>query len=141
MLNLNIPIPETKMAPTYRQRFYSKIRQYSSLDECHIWEGHRDPSGYGDFNGKRAHRVAWELECSEIPEGYVVRHYECDNPPCVNVRHLRIGTHLDNSRDKILKSRHLPNNDKITRPMIHQEILLNQLKNQLKDRREKRLRK
>lgn len=128
------------MALTYRQRFYARIRPYSSLDECHIWDGHRGAAGYGSFNNKRAHRIAWELECSEIPEGFVVRHYVCDNPPCVNIRHLRIGTHKDNAHDKFLKGRHLPRNDKITRTMIQDEIALGQLKNHIQNRKaQKRL--
>jgi hypothetical protein len=34
----------------------------------------------------------------EIPEGMVIRH-TCDNPGCINIDHLRIGTQADNVRD------------------------------------------
>jgi HNH endonuclease len=65
--------------------------------------------GYGlqKFRGKTrlAHRVAWMLANGEIPDGLCVLH-RCDNPPCVNVDHLFLGTHADNVADKMAKGRH-----------------------------------
>ncbi|MDE2468782.1 MAG: HNH endonuclease, partial [Bradyrhizobium sp.] len=56
--------------------------------------------------GKRAlvHRVAWELAHGAIPVGKVICH-RCDNPVCVNVGHLFIGTQQDNVRDAWAKGR------------------------------------
>lgn len=48
--------------------------------------------------------MAWILEYGELPKGSVVMHI-CDNPSCVNVKHLRVGTHADNVADKIAKKR------------------------------------
>ena len=36
--------------------------------------------------------------------GLVVRH-KCDNPACINPRHLEIGTQLDNARDRDTRGR------------------------------------
>ena len=64
--------------------------------------------GYGRmrWNGRiyLAHRLAWSSRNGDIPKGLCILH-RCDTPPCVNPDHLFIGTHADNSDDKIRKGR------------------------------------
>ena len=68
----------------------------------------RNSSGYGRVRvgGRRvfAHRWAWEKANGEIPAGLCVLH-KCDNPACVNVAHLFLGTVSDNHRDMRAKGR------------------------------------
>ena len=78
---------------------------------CWEWVGSKKHNGYGQINlggrGKgmaRAHRVSYELLVGPIHNGLHVLH-ECDNPKCVNPKHLFLGTNADNMKDKIAKGR------------------------------------
>lgn len=86
--------------------FYSKVNKTES---CWLWTGGIFKGyGYGQFAVKRhpqkAHRVSWVLNCGAIPEDKKVLH-TCDNPLCVNPKHLFLGTQLDNARDMVNKGR------------------------------------
>ena len=70
---------------------------------CIEWQGYCQEDGYG-YVGKDgrywlAHRLAWTEAYGPIPDGQVVRH-RCDNPPCVRLDHLELGTQADNVRDR-----------------------------------------
>jgi len=75
---------------------------------CWEWVGNKDKNGYGRLSvnckQKRTHRLAYELYVGKIPEGMLVCHH-CDNPPCVNPKHLFVGTSKDNMHDRDRKGR------------------------------------
>ena len=85
-----------------KQRFWSKV-DVRGEDECWEWLNATYINGYGAFrfNGKniRAHRFAMLLDGRDIV-GKVVRH-SCDNPPCVNSKHLLIGSQKENMLDRV----------------------------------------
>lgn len=82
---------------------------------CVEWSGSKDKKGYGQLRigGKlvKAHRYAWSRVNGAIPKGKVVLHM-CDNPKCVNVLHLSVGTQLENVADMDAKGRRINNQPK-----------------------------
>lgn len=87
--------------------FESYVAKSAEADGCWIWTGARTGEyGSAQYRGRsvRAHRVAWMLANGPIPTGMLVCH-KCDNPPCVRVDHLFLGTVADNNRDRANKGR------------------------------------
>lgn len=82
------------------------------LGPCSVWTGGVSRAGYGRLvvsrGGKKrfliVSRVVWELANGPIPDGLHVLHH-CDNPPCVRLSHLWLGTDGDNMRDCAAKGR------------------------------------
>ena len=98
---------------TERARFWAKVSQ-GKRDECWLWTGAKSARGYGVARAAGrsvgAHRLSYaihndDLDLSEpcAPDYYVL--HGCDNPPCVNPAHLRLGTLLDNSNDATERGR------------------------------------
>lgn len=89
-------------------RFWPKVDKSMGQDSCWWWLGAKGKQDYGNWyaQGKylRAHRAAYEIVYGEIPDGAVVCH-TCDNPSCVNPRHLVLGTQKQNLNDMTRKGR------------------------------------
>lgn len=63
--------------------------------------------GYIWFNGgnRLVHRVSFEHYHGPIPEDRNTIRHLCNNPKCVNPKHLACGTHQDNMDDKVKAGR------------------------------------
>ncbi len=70
--------------------------QVVKTDGCWLWSGKID-KGYGRYNGRGAHRVAYELTVGPIPSGLEIDHV-CRTPLCVRPDHLEPVTRLENMR-------------------------------------------
>jgi hypothetical protein len=92
------------MHEQHATRFWSKV---DKTGVCWLWTAGTFEKGYGVFRmygrNYRAHRVAWELMKGPIPEGLSVLHNCPDGDNKLCVRHLWLGTHLDNMRDGVGK--------------------------------------
>lgn len=80
-------------------------------DDCVLWP-FSTQRGYAVFGRRqaggtlprRASRAAWMLIHGALADDEMVLH-RCDNPMCVNVRHLFLGNAGDNARDRSAKGR------------------------------------
>lgn len=73
---------------------------------CSLWKGPVS-GGYGRFQNKlgmdnTVPRAIWEMEHGKIPKGMCVCH-TCDNPLCIRLSHLFLGSFKDNMNDRIAK--------------------------------------
>lgn len=88
--------------PTILHRLWPKI--ILSPTGCWEWSAAKTDGGYGLFSvkGKTTyiHRFMWWLSRGVEPRNLHVRH-TCDNPSCLNPKHLKLGTPLDNAADRL----------------------------------------
>lgn len=100
--------------------YLAKLKARCVITDSDCWEmqsfrrvprgmQHRGPQfGYGlmSYRNKNwtTHRLAWRLTRGEIPKGMIVMH-ACDNPPCCNPDHLKLGTYAENSAEASAKGR------------------------------------
>lgn len=78
------------------------------LNDCMLWAGAKNQRGYGIimFNGKYhpVHRLLYESVFGDIPKGYDPDHL-CEVRACINLDHIEIVTHRENSIRGNLKKR------------------------------------
>lgn len=88
----------------FELEFWNRVRKSPGRNQdCWLWDATVNNGGYGHVRFPRhrspypAHRVAWELmNRRPIPAGLHVLHGEDCPKTCV--RHLFLGSHLDNMR-------------------------------------------
>ncbi len=76
---------------------------------CLEWTASTDRNGYGQVRrGKKlyiATRLAMHFtQKFDLSSPYFILHH-CDNPKCLNTKHLYVGTQTDNTRDRMKRKR------------------------------------
>jgi hypothetical protein len=101
---------ETRTRFKTAQQLLTEHVNKNAENGCWEWTGARN-KGYGsvEYLGKpwKAHRLSYLYHYGKIPDGMHVLH-KCDNPSCVNPKHLFLGTHQDNMDDMNSKHRNKP---------------------------------
>jgi hypothetical protein len=111
-----VHIKGVDLTPSDLDRFLKHASCGPTYD-CWLWDGLKNKTGYGicyisapHLKGRKtlpvlATRLSWVLaNRKDIPDGHLICHH-CDNPQCINPRHLYAGTHKDNTRDAIQRGR------------------------------------
>ncbi len=114
-------------------RFWSKVAFTANPNKCWNWTlfKHR---GYGRFylkvEGRKktvnfiAPRISYYLHNNVDPVGKAVLH-TCDNPSCVNPKHLFLGTNKENTHDMMKKNRGVqPKGSRHGRSKLNEQIVL-----------------
>lgn len=103
---------DTRQLPDQMVRMLGRIKVSDA--GCWEWQGALTTRGYGQVTRRAidppgpksvsAHRLAYTLCVSPVPDGLFVLH-RCDNRRCCNPEHLFLGTQRDNIRDMHAKGR------------------------------------
>lgn len=78
----------------YEDRFWEKVEKTGT---CWLWRGAIERQGYGVFENRKAHRIAFTLIGGVIPTGLQLDHL-CFVRHCVNPDHLEPVTAKENVR-------------------------------------------
>ena len=106
-----MPRKKIQNTPESRRVFWSRVKK-GGRDECWLWTGTKQRMsedyvrGIFSYKGgnRKAHLFAAEMCYGPRPEGKETLH-ACDNPLCVNPRHLSFGTASQNAKDCVERNR------------------------------------
>ena len=106
--HLSAGLNDRMHAERTKERFLKCVKKRGP-HMCWPWTGRLSHNGYGRvYDGRRALPVthyAWKLHTGQkVPSGKIIMH-TCDNPPCCNPAHLRLGTQAENVADRDRKGR------------------------------------
>lgn len=75
---------------------------------CWEWLASKTKFGYGQFQNTQSHRWIYQYVHNKVLPIDIVVCHTCDNPSCVNPKHLWQGTQKQNIQDMFNKKRNPP---------------------------------
>lgn len=99
-----LPARPIKLSNRAKKSFWSRMPP--KVNGCMLWKGRIDNLGRARFGSKNlvAARVLWTLIVGDLRSDQCVLH-SCDNPACVNIKHLSAGSHQQNMRQMVERGR------------------------------------
>ena len=108
MIDGILPIP--KLLISDLMRFWSKV-DCKGEDECWLWIGCKNENSDGDYgrfsiNYKMylSHRISYFIHYNKDPGSLLICH-KCNNPPCINPKHLFLGNNSKNKKQSFSEGR------------------------------------
>ena len=113
-------------------RFWSKIKFPNDLNDCWLFNSFHDKDGYVFFwwNNKRiaSHRFSYIIHHQNETISDLLVCHSCDNPSCVNPKHLFVGDAIDNMIDRDAKNRNIKG-QQVNTSIVTEEKLYNLIEN------------
>src|SRR5271169_801106 len=94
----------------YKKRWIKEklLENVERKNGCWEWQGTKNDRGYGlIYDGEsiqRCPRVAYQVFVGPVPKRLLILH-SCDNPSCINPKHLKAGTSSENRRQAVERNR------------------------------------
>lgn len=78
--------------------------EHDAVFGCELAQGRADKDGYVFWGRSRAHKVAWESQYGQVPDGMELEH-TCRRRACCALHHLELVTRRENELRKSLAYR------------------------------------
>lgn len=92
------------------KRFWTNV-DVRGPDDCWQWLACKTRYGYGvmraDGKQRLATHILWFLRHGYWPQKSRTANHHCDNPSCLNPKHLYLGTPKSNTRDMMKRNRYV----------------------------------
>src|SRR5690606_2469354 len=87
--------------------------------QCWEYDGCKNPKGYGNYRGRMANRVAYEVLVGPVDSSLQMDHL-CRNKACYNPTHLEPVTGAENMRRRREANTHCPQGHRMVAGLVYE---------------------